>query len=502
MNEENKARKKRMNEYRRRYREKHGIKVRRYRWKTVLGVIAAFCIMGFSSFFAAQSKAAGMVTLNGQAIKNLTADDVQRYLDEQEKKLTDRSVKLQSQDIDASIALPQIDAKLDRERIDDGLYLVGRTGSPGQRVADVIATLRFGKEVPLAVQVDEDKLDKAVSTIYNTYNIDPENAYAVPNGDTVSVTIHKEKNRIVIDADALKKSIFNELQQGKTETIEVPVEKREDAAVKEEDLKAVDTVLSYYTTHFSDSDQNRNENIAIAQKRLNHAFVPAQKDFSFNQYVGTRTLDKGYKEAPAYFDNKLVPASGGGVCQVSTTLFNAVLRAGLVIASRSPHFAPAGYVPVGMDATVADDSLDFAFTNPFQHPVYVYTAIGNGSITTYILGNHADTCTVSFQTLSVKNLPHKVVYKHDDAATTDKVDQEGYDGHDIAIRRTVSYTDGDHYTDTIVSHYDPNTEIILTNGPGSESTVQTSDLEAQDLLLNDPHDMMTAVAAVPDSMEE
>ena len=109
---------------------------------------------------------------------------------------------------------------------------------------------------------------------------------------------------------------------------------------------------------------------------------------------------------------------------------------------------------------------------------------------------------MSFQTLSVKNLPHKVVYKHDDAATTDKVDQEGYDGHDIAIRRTVSYTDGDHYTDTIVSHYDPNTEIILTNGPGSESTVQTSDLEAQDLLLNDPHDMMTAVAAVPDSTEE
>ena len=179
MNEENKARKKRMNEYRRRYREKHGIKVRRYRWKTVLGVIAAFCIMGFSSFFAAQSKAAGMVTLNGQPIKNLTADDVQRYLDKQEKKLTDRSVKLQSQDIDASIALPQIDAKLDRERIDDGLYLVGRTGSPGQRVADVIATLRFGKEVPLAVQVDEDKLDKAVSTIYNTYNIDPENPMGI-----------------------------------------------------------------------------------------------------------------------------------------------------------------------------------------------------------------------------------------------------------------------------------------------------------------------------------
>lgn len=105
----------------------------------------------------------------------------------------------------------------------------------------------------------------------------------------------------------------------------------------------------------------------------------------------------------------------------------------MIIASRSPHYAPAGYVPVGMDATVADDSLDFAFTNPFTRPVYIYTEMGDASVTVYILGNHADTCNVTFNTVSQKTLPHRVVRRHDDKVTEDKRDQEGYDGHDITI---------------------------------------------------------------------
>ena len=112
------------------------------------------------------------------------------------------------------------------------------------------------------------------------------------------------------------------------------------------------------------------------------------------------------------------------------------------------------------------------------------------SITTYILGNHADTCTVDFKTTELKNLPHDIIHKHDDSVTEDKREQEGYDGHDITIKRTVAYSDGDHYTDTIVSHYAPNDEIILTNGPDASETVSTADLQPQDPLINAPHDMM------------
>ena len=98
---------------------------------------------------------------------------------------------------------------------------------------------------------------------------------------------------------------------------------------------------------------------------------------------------------------------------------------------------------------------------------------------------------MTFTTVSQKTLPRRVIRRHDDKVTEDKRDQEGYDGHDITIRRTVNYTDGDHYTDTIVSHYDPNSEIILTPGDSSEEVVQTTNLDGeqpQDAMINAPHD--------------
>lgn len=492
-----------MKEYRRRYREKHGLPPEKDTpsWKKRAAVVLALCVIGFGGFFAAQSKAEQMVTLNGQSIADMTDDEITNYLDLHEKEAEDRKLRLAADGVDVTLDLDELGAKLDRSYIDDELHLVDRRGLPWQRVADVVTTLTQGKDVPLAIAVDDEKLDKALADVHDKYDKDPQNAYAYVKDDQKTVAIEDAKDRIVINTDKLKNAVTAELHTGRTDTLDVPVDSREGADIKADDLKDIDTVLSYYTTHFDDTNPDRNVNIRLAQKRLNHAVVMAQKDFSFNKYVGTRTPDKGYKQAPSYFENKLEQSTGGGVCQVGTTLFNAALRAGLFIASREPHFAPAAYVPVGMDATVADDGLDFAFTNPFQHPVCVYTVAGQNTVTTYILGNHADTCSVSFETTHLQNLPHKVIKKHDDSVTEDKRKQEGYDGHDVTIRRTVAYSDGDRHVDTIESHYEPNDEIILTPGDDSEEVVSTADLEPQDPLLNAPHDMMDFNVPSPDAVD-
>ena len=487
-----------MKEYRRRYREKHHIHKKATPWKRIGGGAVMLVIAGFAAFFAAQQAAAQRITFDGQPVQAMTEEDVRQYLDDREDTLQGRAIPVIGRDIDEKIELDDLNVRFDREKIADELYLTGRRGMPWQRVEEVTDVLLHGKNVPLSVTVDQDKLDARLQEIHDAYDQEPVNAYAAPAGDLQSVSIHPEKARIVINTEALQSKVKDQLVQGTLDTVDAPVQSREEADVKADDLQEIDTVLSYYTTHFDDTNKDRNENIAIAQKKLNYALVQPQKDFSFNSYVGKRTRDQGYKDAPVYFDNKLVPDAGGGVCQVSTTLFNAVLRAGLFIASRAPHFAPAAYVPVGMDATVADDSLDFAFSNPFRHPVYIYTVTDANSITTYVLGNHADTCTVSFQTESLQNLPHQVIHKHDDSVTADTREQEGYDGHDITIRRTVAYTDGDKYTDTIVSHYAPNDEIIKTNGPDAQETVQTSDLQPQDILINAPHDMFQPAALPAD----
>lgn len=156
-------------------------------------------------------------------------------------------------------------AHFDREKIKENLFLVGRVGTPLQRISDVISTLRFGKDVPLSIAVDDDSLNTEVSRIHDTYDTDPENAYVTPNQDG-TVRIHKERSKITIDTAGTMDAIHTELGKGTTNDVSPIITSRQDALIKEGDLKDIDTVLSYYTTHFDGVNPNRDANIEIAQK--------------------------------------------------------------------------------------------------------------------------------------------------------------------------------------------------------------------------------------------
>ena len=233
-----------MKEYRRRYREKHGLPPEKERpsWKKRAAVVLALCVIGFGGFFAAQSKAEQMVTLNGQSIADMTDDEITNYLDLHEKEAEDRKLRLAADGVDVTLDLDELGAKLDRSYIDDELHLVGRRGLPWQRVADVVTTLTQGKDVPLAIAVDDEKLDKALADVHDKYDKDPQNAYAYVKDDQKTVAIEDAKDRIVINTDKLKNAVTAELHTGRTDTLDVPVDSREGADIKADDLKDIDTV--------------------------------------------------------------------------------------------------------------------------------------------------------------------------------------------------------------------------------------------------------------------
>ena len=230
--EEKKARKERMKDYRRRYREKHGIVEKRRPWKKAIGAVAALCVLAFAGFFAAQSAAADRVTLDGQPVRDWTEEQARQYVEDKEGELKGRTIRLTGEDIDETIDFDDLELQFDKEKIFDDVYLVGRRGTPWQRLNDVVATLRFGKDVPLSLKVDEEKLDERVQQIHDVYDKAPENAYAVPNSDNKTVSIHKEKDRIVLDDAGLKQQIHDQLDRGVTEDMEAPIQSREEAAVK------------------------------------------------------------------------------------------------------------------------------------------------------------------------------------------------------------------------------------------------------------------------------
>lgn len=133
-------------------------------------------------------------------------------------------------------------------------------------------------------------------------------------------------------------------------------------------------------TYFNSSNKSRSHNISLSAKAIDNHVVFPNETFSFNQVVGMRTRNKGYKSAPIIVKGELSEGVGGGICQVSSTLFNAVDRAGLQIVQRYSHTRSVPYVPPGRDATVSWGGPDFRFQNQYNQPILIRAKRYGGSM--------------------------------------------------------------------------------------------------------------------------
>ena len=157
------------------------------------------------------------------------------------------------------------------------------------------------------------------------------------------------------------------------------------------DLKPSTIVTrSVFSTDYSTSTQERKTNVQIASNALNNVFVDVGGEFSFNTTVGERTEKRGYKKAKIIFNGEFVDGVGGGVCQVSTTLYNALLLADLKIIEYHPHTLPVSYVKPSFDAMVNSGSADLKFVNNTHNPIIIKTNANGQTLKITILGEKLD----------------------------------------------------------------------------------------------------------------
>jgi vancomycin resistance protein YoaR len=130
-------------------------------------------------------------------------------------------------------------------------------------------------------------------------------------------------------------------------------------------------VIGAYTTSFDARSAGQIDNALRAARALDGAVLPPGGLFSFNRRVGSWSADRGYRRAPVSYDGELILATGGGVCQLSTTLYGAALLGGMDIVERHRHFWPVNYVRPGLDAAVAYPEVDLQFRNPLPAPVRI-----------------------------------------------------------------------------------------------------------------------------------
>ena len=145
-----------------------------------------------------------------------------------------------------------------------------------------------------------------------------------------------------------------------------------------------ETVVASYTTYFNSADVGRNKNIQLSAKAIHNVIVGSGDYFSFNTVVGPRNEENGYQPAPEIINKKVVMGIGGGICQTSSTLFNAVDQLPIKFVERHHHSLDVGYVPKGRDATVSYGGLDFRFHNTSDVPFLIKSIYGENFLTVEI----------------------------------------------------------------------------------------------------------------------
>lgn len=219
-------------------------------------------------------------------------------------------------------------------------------------------------------------------------------------------------------------------------------------------MPAPETVIGQFQTSLVGRTPNQRHNARLAAWSLNGKRVGPGAEFSFNQTVGSWSWDAGYRKAPVSFNGQLVPAWGGGVCQTSTTLYNAALLAGLEVLERHPHrFAPT-YCPPGRDAAVAYSNIDLRLRNPHPFPVRVEATVRGDSLTVRLIGARelAQSPRIVTEVLTMSAPDRRTT----EEANSGRVRNGGKPGFDVATYRVV----GDRRERLSIDSYPPMPRVV------------------------------------------
>lgn len=243
---------------------------------------------------------------------------------------------------------------------------------------------RADYSLPGQTMLDMDKLDKLIDKVDRQSYKAPVNAKI---GDNERIVPEQTGHRL--DRGRFTEQFYAYFFGGGAARIELPLT----AIYAKVDSELLANIrqkpIGHYTTYYNTGNKNRSHNLALASKSINSFVLFPGEIFSFNQVVGKRTEHKGYLRAPVIVRGELAEDIGGGICQVSSTLFNAVDRAGLQIVQRYSHSRNVPYVLPGRDATVSWGGPDFSFQNQYNQPILIRSFAGGGAMSVSIYSSDA-----------------------------------------------------------------------------------------------------------------
>lgn len=388
------------------------------KWKGSL--LLAICLLAMTSSMTVC--AAGETILKGVSIDKLdvsgmTREEALAALESYEKNLGGQSIKLGIGDNVIEAKLSDLGVTFDNEDLVDEAIGVGRAGNIVKRYKDQKDLQHSGKTFPLSWQTNEDTVRTYVENNCTKYDKKAQNASLTRENGAFNFVAGTEG--LELNVDSAVRTISDYLENSWTSdntavlNLETQITEPEGSA---EELANIKDLLGSFTTSFSTSGSNRCKNVSSGASHINGTVLYPGEEFSAYETVSPFTEANGYAMAGSYLNGEVVDSMGGGICQVSTTLYNAVLRAELNVTERSPHSMTVHYVDLSEDAAIAGTYKDFKFVNSTEYPIYIegYTT-SDKKITFNIYGKETrdKNRTISFESQMVSETPATTILQED-----------------------------------------------------------------------------------------
>ena len=427
-------------------------------------------------------------------VSNITEEEAKSILTELSDKTKQNEILFKYKEIETPITYEALEVNFDIDSAIKEAYSLGRSGNIFQNNFEILKTWINGKKIKLNFNIDEDVIKQVCENINNT-SVDAvvEPSYYVENEKLIitsgkkgikvkedellqtirdTIKINGDSSVIIdvkvdevepsaIDLEKIRSEIYKEvkdayyttnpftiypevngvdfdIENAKTiisepkEQYEIPlIITKANKTVQEIGTEAFPDLLATFSTNYNAGDTNRTTNLKLSAGKINGTVLLPGDEFSYNKVVGERTIEAGYKMAATFSGGKVVDGLGGGICQISSTLYDAVVMANLDVTVRRNHQFVTSYLPGGKDATVVWGSQDFKFVNSRKYPVRITATVSGGVATVQVWGVKEEVeYDITIETKKTATIPYTTQYVKDSTLPkgTQKVVQNGNNG--------------------------------------------------------------------------
>ena len=427
-------------------------------------------------------------------VSNITEEEAKSILTELSDKTKQNEILFKYKEIETPITYEALEVNFDIDSAIKEAYSLGRSGNIFQNNFEILKTWINGKKIKLNFNIDEDGIKQVCENINNT-SVDAvvEPSYYVENEKLIitsgkkgikvkedellqtirdTIKINGDSSVIIdvkvdevepsaIDLEKIRSEIYKEvkdayyttnpftiypevngvdfdIENAKTiisepkEQYEIPlIITKANKTVQEIGTEAFPDLLATFSTNYNAGDTNRTTNLKLSAGKINGTVLLPGDEFSYNKIVGERTIEAGYKMAATFSGGKVVDGLGGGICQISSTLYDAVVMANLDVTVRRNHQFVTSYLPGGKDATVVWGSQDFKFVNSRKYPVRITATVSGGVATVQVWGVKEEVeYDITIETKKTATIPYTTQYVKDSTLPkgTQKVVQNGNNG--------------------------------------------------------------------------